>query len=225
MIAFLHGFTGAPDVWEGPGVALPVAGHHPELLGPITWDTEIRRLHAVLAPLAPVHLVGYSMGARLALGLLAHDPTPFARATLISVNPGLADESQRRARVADDERWARLIETQGLPAFVDAWEAQPLFASQASVPAERRRRAHERRLRHDPAGLTAALRGLGLGVMPDLWPSLTTLPVPVTFVAGERDAKFAALAARAVAQAPRAALRVVPGAGHDLCLECPKELP
>ena len=61
--------------------------------------------------------------------------------------------------------------------------------------------------------------------MPDLWPSLTTLPVPVTFVAGERDAKFAALAARAVAQAPRAALRVVPGAGHDLCLECPKELP
>ena len=44
------------------------------------------------------------------------------------------------------------------------------------------------------AGLAAALRGLGTGVMAPLWDRLGELAMPVTLVVGERDAKFRAIA-------------------------------
>jgi 2-succinyl-6-hydroxy-2,4-cyclohexadiene-1-carboxylate synthase len=228
VIAFLHGMTGAPSSWDdvaalvGGGVAEPILGHAPGLCRESTFAAEIERLIARLAPLAPVHLVGYSMGARLALGLLAGAPGLFSRATLIGVHPGLAEPGERAERIAADERWARLLETEGIAAFVAAWEAQPLFATQAQLPAEVRERHRRRRLAHDPRGLAAAFRALGLGAMPDLWPALPALAMPVTFVAGEIDRKFRAIATRAVARASRADIRLVPGAGHDVVLEAPR---
>ncbi len=197
MLVRLHGFTGTG--------APPLLGHHPSLIRPGTFAGEVERLHALLAPLAPVHLVGYSMGARLALGLLARDPTPFVRATFVSLNPGLRSDEERRARVAADERWVRVLQDEGLDAFAAAWDAQPMFAGR------RRRFPH-----HDAAGLVHALRGLGLGAMPDLWPELAALRLPVTFVAGALDEKFVDLATRAAALTPGAGLRIVPGAGHDV---------
>lgn len=228
MIVLLHGMTGAPDVWDdvralvGGGVAEPILGHAEGMCRAGTFAGEIERLAERISPRAPVHLVGYSLGARLALGLLARAPALCARATLLGVHPGLADPDERAERVAADEAWARLVETEGMAAFVAAWEAQPLFATQARLPAEVRERHRRRRLAHDPRGLAAAFRGLGLGAMPDLWPALPNLRLPVTFVAGELDRKFRALASRAVAATPGAAIRVVPGAGHDVVLEAPR---
>ena len=56
--------------------------------------------------------------------------------------------------------------------------------------------AHADRLRNTPAGLAAALRGLGTGVMEPLWDRLPELTIPVTLIVGERDEKFRALAAQ-----------------------------
>ena len=68
-----------------------------------------------------------------------------------------------------------------------------------------------------------AMRGLGTGEMPPLWARLGELTMPVTVVAGERDAKFRALGERMVALMPDARLVVMPG-GHGLPLESPGEL-
>ena len=121
MIVLLHGFTGAPDVWDpvtaclgGPTVAETLAGHHADLLEPGGFADEVLRLRARLAGRAPVHLVGYSMGARLALALSLAAPAWVRRLTLIGVNPGLEDDAARAARVAADEAWARLLETEGI---------------------------------------------------------------------------------------------------------------
>jgi pimeloyl-ACP methyl ester carboxylesterase len=76
-------------------------------------------------------------------------------------------------------------------------------------------------LRNTPAGLAAALRGLGTGALPSLWPRLADLRVPVTLVVGERDAKFRAIAASMSAALARAEVIVVPGAGHAVHLEAP----
>src|ERR671916_60161 len=46
------------------------------------------------------------------------------------------------------------------------------------------------RRRNSAAGLAAALRGLGTGVMPSLWERLPGLAAPVDLVVGERDEKF-----------------------------------
>ena len=55
-----------------------------------------------------------------------------------------------------------------------------------------RRAAHAQRLRCTPAGLAAALRGLGTGALPPLWERLGELRMPVTLIVGARDHKFGA---------------------------------
>ena len=98
------------------------------------------------------------------------------------------------------------------------WSAQPLFAGMPRGIADV---AEADRMRNTAAGLAAALRGLGTGVMPPLWDRLAELAVPVELVVGERDEKFRAIAERMEAALPDARLHVVPGAGHAVQLEAP----
>jgi pimeloyl-ACP methyl ester carboxylesterase len=81
--------------------------------------------------------------------------------------------------------------------------------------------ANADRLRNTPAGLAAALRGLGTGVMEPLWDQLPRLEIPVTLIVGERDEKFRALAAQMLERLPNATLSVIEGAGHAAQLEDP----
>jgi pimeloyl-ACP methyl ester carboxylesterase len=69
--------------------------------------------------------------------------------------------------------------------------------------------------------LADALRGLGTGALPPLWDRLGELPMPVTLVVGERDAKFRAIAEQMAARLADARIEVVPGAGHAAQLERP----
>ena len=108
-----------------------------------------------------------------------------------------------------------------LEAFARSWAAQPLFADQ---PPDVAALAHEDRLRNTPPGLAASLRGLGTGVMAPLWERLGDLAMPVALVVGERDAKFRTINEEMARRIPRAALHVVPGAGHAVHLEHPDEV-
>lgn len=220
----------------GPPVFAPALLGHDGTPGPAgvdSFEDEVDRLAAAIRTRArrrtprgrgfalPVHLAGYSMGARVGLGLLVRHPELFASATLIGVNPGLGDPAEREARAERDEEWARLLEREGLGSFVAAWEALPLFSTQDHLPGRMLRRQHEIRLAHDPHGLARALRVIGLAAMPDLAPRLGGLEVPVHIVVGERDAKFRALAGPMAERLPRARITIVPGAGHNVLLEDP----
>ena len=171
---------------------------------------------------ATVHLAGYSMGGRLAIGLLARHPERFAGATLIGVHPGLESAEARRRRRDEDETLARRLLAEGIESFVDFWQARPLFASQQRLDAPRLEAQRRRRLGHDPEGLARALRHLGPGRMPDYWSWLSAIEQPVTLLVGEEDGKFRPLAERMAAALPRARQVVVPGAAHNLLLEAPE---
>lgn len=194
-----------------------LAGHGPDPVRVASWDAEIDRLVALLrrALDAPAHLVGYSLGGRVAYGLLARAPELFARATLIGAHPGLIEESEREARRASDARWIAVLEREGLDAFLAEWEALPLWATQAPAMIEAQRAI---RRSHRAEGLAHALEALGLGAMPPVDPAAIT--TPLTLVAGEHDTKHRALAE---AFAPRlgARVHVVPRAGHNLLVEAP----
>ena len=197
---------------------LPGHGATPDLRAG-GFDDAVDALAACLP--APVLVAGYSMGARLALGLALRHPARVHAAVLVGVHPGLESEDERAARRASDESLARSLLAGGLRAFVDAWEKRPLFATQARLPAELRAAERARRLSHTPEGAAHALRALGLGSQPPLWDALARSRTPITFLAGSLDARFADLAARAAAVAPHGAVRIVPGAGHNLPLEAP----
>ena len=232
-LLLLHGFTGSPASWqpalsEMPGVRSErpaLLGHDgsegdPEIAG---FVDEVDRVAAEAggAGLRAAHVAGYSLGARIALGLLVRHPALASAATLIGVHPGLSTEPQRAERRRSDESWCRLLETRGIEAFADAWQQQPLFASQQGLPAERLSEQRRVRLGHNPRGLARSLRTVGLACMPDLRPALGGVSCRVRLLAGGSDAKFRALAEEVASALPRAAVTVADGAGHNLLLERP----
>jgi 2-succinyl-6-hydroxy-2,4-cyclohexadiene-1-carboxylate synthase len=226
----LHGFTGSPDSWgflaeSALAVIAPgLVGHagSTEAARVSSFEDEVERLSELAPPAEPVHLVGYSLGARLALGIALRHPERVARLTLISGHAGLASEDDRRARRAADAVWVELLLGRGVLAFVDAWETQPLWATQAALPESARARRRVARLSHDAAGLARSLRVTGLGEMPNYGNRLGELGMPVNVLAGELDDKFSSLARSMAERLRRPTLEVVPGAGHDLLLERPE---
>jgi 2-succinyl-6-hydroxy-2,4-cyclohexadiene-1-carboxylate synthase len=201
------------------------------------WKNEVTRLADRLWSLpSPVHLVGYSLGARLALAVLCDHSELFVRgpvrfATLIGVNPGLPGDpddvvegSEREARIAADEEWATLLE-QDYPEFLDRWQQQPVFAGLADRASESALdRDRKLRLKHDPKRLAQALRKLGLGQMPDYGQALANLDLPISIVIGEHDEKFWNLARNVAVRLPMASIHVVKDVGHNVLLERPEAL-
>lgn len=228
-LVLLHGFTQTGRSWQP--VVHALAGRYravaPDLPGhgafagrrPATFAACDAYLRAVSD--APYTLCGYSMGGRVALHAAFGLGPRLRRLVLVGASPGIADPAERSARAAADAALADRIEAIGVEAFAREWAAQPLFAGMRRGVAEL---VHEDRVRNTADGLAAALRGLGTGVMPSLWDRLGELAQPVDLVAGERDAKFRAIAERMATVLPAARLHVVPGAGHAAHLEAPDAL-
>ena len=130
-----------------------------------------------------VNLVGYSMGARLALAFAHQFPERLQRLFLESGTAGIADQAAREARVASDEQKANRIEQEGMAAF----------ASQQNASAEQQAFMHEQRVNQTAVNVANSLRGFGTGAMPNYWPGLTNLQFPVVLITGADDAKFTAI--------------------------------
>jgi 2-succinyl-6-hydroxy-2,4-cyclohexadiene-1-carboxylate synthase len=236
----LHGFTGRADSWSpvvhelrrlrdrSRLVAVDLPGHHPGL--PVDrrggFDGAVDRLATLLEHLGlgRVSVVGYSMGARLALGLAARHPRRVRAAVLIGVHPGLSDERERLARRQIEDAWIECLRIEGVGKFMEAWESMPLFETQAGCAAETLGRQSALRRSHDARTLAHALELLGLSGMPDRWPALSSLPMQVTFLVGSLDEKFRRLAERGARLAPRGKLVVIAGCGHNAVLEAPGQL-
>jgi 2-succinyl-6-hydroxy-2,4-cyclohexadiene-1-carboxylate synthase len=225
-VVLLHGFTQTGRSWQAARHALAARYRSiaPDLPG--HGDFAARRPASFAACDAYLRalgddsftLVGYSMGGRIALHAALSPGQRIDRLVLIGASPGLADAGERAARAAADAALADRIEAIGLEAFVREWEAQPLLAG---LPRGIGDIAHADRMRNTAAGLAAALRGLGTGVMPPLWDRLAELALPVELVVGERDEKFRAVAEAMAGLLSDARVHVVAGAGHAVQLEAP----
>ena len=163
------------------------------------------------------------MGGRIALHAVASGAVRPQALILESASPGLASIEERAERQIADAVWIERLENEGVAAFVDAWMAQPLFASQQLalpelvVAAERRRR-----LQADPRALAACLQGCGTGAQPSWWAELATLDVPALLINGALDTKFDGIAEAMASAMPQAVRARVPGAGHSVHLEKPE---
>ncbi len=226
-LVLLHGFTNSGASWQPviSGLGERYRALAPDIRGHASAGARRaghahrgdRRRRGSSTP-EPFTLVGYSQGGRIALHVALALPHRVARLVLIGASPGLADEAEREQRRLADERLAEQIESLTIDEFARQWAQTPILAD---VPPEIAAMSHADRLRSTPAGLAAALRGLGTGALPSLWERLPELRMPVTLIAGERDTKFTALADEMARCIPRATVTVVPGAGHAVHLERP----
>ena len=161
-------------------------------------------------------LVGYSMGARMALHVALQHPKMVTQLVLISGTPGLKTESERAARQESDNELAERIETIGLSAFLDEWLALPIFSGLSTETNQR-----NDRLRNTTQGLADSLRFAGTGTQESQWSNLHQLSIPVHLIVGELDEKFTSIAREMNPLISSSELTVVENAGHTVHLEDP----
>lgn len=235
-ILLLHGFTGSGDSWtplmdalhsEFEVIAVDLLGHgltdSPADYRRYRIDEAARDLRALCDQLQiqQIHVVGYSMGGRLALYFALEHASRVKSLVLESASPGLADAHDREVRRQSDDALADQIERDGIEAFVDYWESIPLFASQRSLSSEMKASLRQQRLRSNPSGVANSLRGMGTGQQPSLWDRLHEVMVPVQLVAGEMDVKYVAIATKMNEKITTSHLAIVKDAGHTVHLEQP----
>ena len=236
-LLLIHGFTGCGLSWgeelisglaqAHQVVAVDLVGHGQS---DVSADPERYRVEEMLQDLGQVldalsiekaRWLGYSMGGRIALAGAATDPSRISSLILESASPGLARESERRARRRADEALAEGILRGGMEDFVDHWMGLPLFATQGKLPPKIRSLTRERKLQNRPEALAACLRGMGTGVQPSFWDFLQDINMPTLVLTGEEDGKFTQVAERMAEGIPGAVLQLVPKAGHAIHLENP----
>lgn len=233
-VTLLHGFTQSgrswrevishmPDGWKW--IVPDLRGHGETVVrpgAPCSMDACTDDLVALWEELelGRTHLVGYSMGGRLALHVAARRPERLLSLLTIGAHAGLEDGA-RAGRREGDEALAERIETAGIESFVDYWGSLPLFAGLQRRGEGYVAQVRAERLQNHAAGLACSLRGMGAGVMEPVWDELARVDVPCTFVAGQLDHGYVASARRLATSVRHGQVEVVPRAGHAVHQERP----
>lgn len=201
LIVFLHGILGTRKDWDEVIQHLPYQCLTFDLPGhgasPIDFD-----LFKEMKKLPPFHLVGYSMGGRIALQY----PGETLSLTLISTHLGLKTDHERAARLARDQKTAEEILSLPIDEFLKRWYDQPLFKTLRSKIDICQMRKEQNR-----AGLAAALINYSLGKQPDYSDK------KATYLIGEDDEAYRTL----YQNTPHT---LIPNAGHAAHLENPTQI-
>lgn len=227
-VLLLHGFAGSARTMrplidalaERHRVIAPdLPGHGrsdaPHDAAAYAWPALIRHLARLLDALdAPqAHVLGFSLGGRLALQLAARRPERVRTLCTIGSRCVWTDPAERSARRTRDAALASRIENEGMRAFVgDEKHGAQDDALAAAAP------------RAGTHGLALALRGLGAADQPDVGAALAVSAVPLLLLAGANDPGPLAAAQALAAELPAARACAITGAGHRAHLECTHEV-
>lgn len=193
---------------------------------PYTLSSQIRILHRIIttlrlqAPAQRIHLLGYSMGSRLALAYTLNHPNQVQTLTLESCNPGIASPTERRDRVLRDAQLANAL-LHDYATFLSAWNRLPLFASPADAPEQPAKLFHQIQQKQRPDTLAASLREFSTGHTPDFSTHLHRLSLPVLILTGSLDQTYTHRWHQLQSQNPHLRHVIIAGAGHRVHLDRP----
>ncbi|SDJ88706.1 2-succinyl-6-hydroxy-2,4-cyclohexadiene-1-carboxylate synthase [Ferrimonas sediminum] len=226
-LVLLHGFLGSGEDWR-PLVAgladryycitldLPGHGHSREcaLTTAPGFHLLCQAIEASLNRLGVnhYHLLGYSLGGRVALHLAQHCPQRLHSLLIESAHPGLEHAVERRQRLQDDARWHLSLTQAPIGDFLSRWYQQPVFASLSDTA---RAAMIQARIHNHGPNLGACYLSTSLGHQQDLRPLLASLSLPVHYLCGLQDAKFLALGQQLQQQGLITELHPMPG-GHNV---------
>ncbi|PLS14959.1 2-succinyl-6-hydroxy-2,4-cyclohexadiene-1-carboxylate synthase [Bacillus sp. M6-12] len=237
-LLLLHGFTGSSAAWDFligevssqfQLIMVDIIGHgdtdSPANPDRYRIEKAAEDLRNIINDLGykSVHLLGYSMGGRLALTFACIYPEMVRTLLLESSTPGLRTSEEREARRLQDSNLAAKIKTGGIEDFVDYWENIPLFASQKLLPKHRRQLIRKGRLQNSVIGLSNSLLGMGTGSQTSWWDHLAELEKPVLLITGEADKKFSSIASAMQKILPDCERQIFYDAGHALHVEEPEK--
>ena len=223
-LVFLHGFSGDCREWQPvgetlsdyPRLYLDLPGHGGSCKISVAGFEEMSALLAqtlLSYNILNFWLVGYSLGGRIAMFHACQRPKGLLGVTVEGGHPGLQDAGARQARRASDRRWAERFRREPLENVFSDWYRQPVFASLTDA---QRDALITLRSQNSGAALAKMLEATSLAVQPDLRAALGARDFSLDYLYGERDEKFAALAAEL-----NAARHAIPNAGHNAHRENP----
>lgn len=214
---------GHPTDWDPVRAQLKeYPTHAVKLIATESWSASIEAL-AQTVPESSI-LVGYSMGARLALGLALEYPQRYRGLIFVSGNPGLESAEDRESRRVADLCIAKELQDRdfdSLGRFLNRWYQSEVFAS---LSAEQRADEIARKLSQTPDEIQqwpAIIKANSVSQQPNYWPRLSSLEIPTFAVAGELDPKYRSIIERIGKEAPQVGTHTVPESGHIIHRENP----
>lgn len=235
LLLALHGFTGesydfAPlyerlviDV-EWRFVDLPGHLRNSESLLSESdeWELFVSRIEEIVCEgieqQRALHVLAYSMGARLFLKALLQEGWSLSKLVLVGATGGLQSIEEREERLAHDQTLADNLLNNGIDSFIDDWMNQPIIRSQYELTPESRIKGKKQL---NAQSLAESLVRYSNGNLPQVWDQLGQLSVETLLVAGEKDEKFQALHERMAQLFKCGKCIVIEGAGHAPHLESP----
>ncbi len=177
-IVCFHGFSESSYTWDAinlPGyrvIRIDLIGHGdsdiPDEDKAYTIPQMIEDLHTVIYHMVGdrYYLMGYSMGARIALSYALEYESEIKGLILESGSVGIASDAERAARRKADEELAVRIEAHDGAWFATHWAEAPIFESQKQLSEGVEELIYLRRSNNSTYALACTLRGSGQGVMP-----------------------------------------------------------
>jgi 2-succinyl-6-hydroxy-2,4-cyclohexadiene-1-carboxylate synthase len=206
-LVFLHGFLGDGHEWDRivdqlhdyPCLTIDICRHGHSAYRECGGFNDVCAMildtirHRVGKD-SPVIMVGYSLGARIAMYGLAKQL--WQDLNLIGVvseggNLGIQDKKSRALRLESDLCWARRFSLELIEQVLYDWYQQPIFSD---LNYEQRQNLVE--LRSDNLGVCVAemLVATSLGKQPYLLDDLKKQSLPIHYICGAKDSKFSQLA-------------------------------
>jgi len=229
-LVFLPGFMGGGQDW------LPVARrlskqftcllvHWPTVeeqpVGRPQWTIQhyAKHLHKQLHHhlRQPFAVVGYSLGARVAMHFLLGKRKPQAL-IFEGGHPGLASENERDNRYRSDLQWAERFYREPMEAVLSDWYQQEVFEGMSD---EDKQSCIKQRARLDGRTVSAQLSCCSLGQQEDMQPVLQDSEVPTLYLAGNEDKKYCAIGQALADKAPRMTFQSVSQCGHNCHISQP----
>lgn len=228
VIVFLHGFLGSAVDWQPiieylervDCLAIDLAGHgQSSKVEPKDFITVCHQvaetLETRISKNRPVVLVGYSLGARVAMYGVAN--SIWSKINIVKVileggHFGLQSESDRKKRWVNDKNWSHRFSSETIEQVLLDWYRQPVFSS---LNHEQRQYFIAKRRDNDAKGVAQMLRATSLSKQPYLLARLQNR-TSIHYVCGERDQKF-----KALAESSGLPFSEVKGAGHNVHQEQP----
>ena len=265
-VVFLHGFLGQPNEWEPFMRAFAAAGHQCVSISLPGHGTEVFPNFNLPTPFEAFSLentaegiaallrdnemqgcivVGYSLGARIALFLGAKYPNLMSSVVSISGSAGLEDPALREERAAIDKARGKILVACGFEAFISSWYQAPMWDTLTAQKLlfSRILDQRTRSVQIQETVLSWILENMSPGRAPAVGKELCALAAEgnmpqLLLVAGEADDKFVRMNAELKEQILMAQQAqpgndeisssveavVVPGCGHTVHIERPMAL-
>ncbi|MEG7503249.1 2-succinyl-6-hydroxy-2,4-cyclohexadiene-1-carboxylate synthase [Providencia stuartii] len=224
-LVWLHGLLGSADEWlpmvelcpNFPSLRVDLPGHG--LSQSIScqsfadFDEQLVQLlqhHGI----QHYYLIGYSLGARLAMHTACYrQPTGLSGLVIEGGNVGLNSPSERESRYTNDHHWAQRFRHEPICQVLNDWYQQPVFAH---LTASQRQQLILLRQHNNPLAVADMLESTSLSKQPFLVDKLYQLTMPFRYFCGEQDQKF-----RSVSQQYALPITLINNAGHNAHRENP----